>query len=209
MLFDEIMVGKSYRKLEKILRIISEVNEAISLSNGHRNILTTVLDTLSEVFNADCGWVQMVSPADQRLVLAAHRGFIGIMQWEISSSESTQDFGNLVARFGHKIVVSHLSRQDTVDLKSFRMARLRSLVAVPITTYRTSGVLGIASSKKNQFGQDSAELLAVIASMIGTALDKAKLYERINSQQGSKALPREAIRQFLPQQKAKVINELS
>ncbi len=180
---------ESYKKPEKILRIISEVNEAISLSNGHRNVLATVLDTLSEVFNADCCWVQLVSPADQRFILGAHRGFTGVMEWEISSSESAQDLGNLVARFGHKIVISHLSHQDTVDLKSFRMARLRSLVAVPITTYRTSGLLGIASHKKKQFGQDCADLLAVTAGMIGAALDKANLYGQANSQD-NKALPR-------------------
>jgi GAF domain-containing protein len=179
---------ESYKKPEKILRIISEVNEAISLTNGHRKILVTVLDTLSEVFNVDCCWVQLVSPVDQRFVLGAHRGFTGVMEWEISSSESAQDLGNLVARLGHKVVISHLSRQDTVDLKSFRMARLRSLVAVPIRTYRTSGLLGIASHMKKQFGQDCADLLAVTASMIGAALDKANLYGQADSQD-NEALP--------------------
>lgn len=174
-------MAESYKKPDKILRVISEVNEAISVSNGHRNVLTTVLDSLSEAFKVECCWVQRVNPTSQKLVLASQRGFTPAMKWELNTSDAGQYFNNLVSRYGHKIVVHHLSRQNEVDLKSFRMARLRSLVAVPITTYRIGGILGMASHKKKQFGQDTAELLAVIAGMIGTALEKAELYERASS----------------------------
>jgi GAF domain-containing protein len=174
-------VAESFKKPDKILRVISEVNEAISVSNGHRNVLTTVLDTLSEAFKVECCWVQRVNPASQKLVLASQRGFTPAMKWELNTSGAGQYFNNLVSRYGHKVVVHHLSRQHDIDLKSFRMARLRSLVAVPITTYRIGGILGMASRKKKRFGQDTAELLAVVAGMIGTALEKAELYERASS----------------------------
>jgi len=174
-------VAESFKSPEKILRVISEVNEAISVSNGRRNVLTTTLDTLSEAFEVECCWVQRIDPTTQKLVLASHRGFTRMMQWELNSSDAGQYFNNLVSKYGHKIVVHHLSRQNKVDLKSFRMARLRSLVAVPITTYRIDGVLGMASRKKKQFGQDAAKVLAVVAGMIGTALEKAELYERASS----------------------------
>jgi len=171
-------VSDSFKKPDKIFRIISEINEAISLSNGNHNVLGTALDALAENFKVRCCWVQLFRPQDQRLVLAAQRGFTGAMRWELGTSAAAQDLGNRVAVYGHKIVVPHLSRQDAIDLKSFRMARLRSLVAVPMTTYRTSGVLGIASAREKRFGQDAAELLTVIAGMLGTALEKAELYER-------------------------------
>ena len=175
------VVAESYKKPDKILRVISEVNEAISVSNGRRNVLATVLDTLSETFKVECCWVQRVNPTSQKLVLASQRGFTPAMKWELNTSDAGQHFNNLVSRYGHKVVVHHLSNQQKIDLKSFRMARLRSLVAVPITTYRIGGILGMASPKKKQFGQDTAALLAVIAGMIGTALEKAELYERASS----------------------------
>jgi GAF domain-containing protein len=187
-------VSDSFKKPDKIFRIISEINEAISLSNGNHNVLGTALDALAENFKVKCCWVQLFRPDDQKLVLAAQRGFTGAMRWELGTSAAAQEFGNLVAVYGHKIVVPHLSRQAEVDLKSFRMARLRSLVAVPMTTYRTSGVLGIASGREKRFGQDAAELLTVIAGMLGTALEKAELYER--ARQEEKVPPPDTVREI-------------
>ncbi len=181
-----------------MLKIISEINEAISLTNGNNSVLTAALDALAESLKVSCCWVQLIRPEDQRLVLAAQRGFTGAMRWEIGTSAAAQDLGNRVAVYGHKIVVPHLSRQDAVDLKSFRMARLRSLVAVPMTTYRTSGVLGIASAREKRFGRDAAELLAVIAGMLGTALEKADLYERATRPE-AKAPPPDTRKQIFPQ----------
>jgi len=194
-------VAESFKKPDKIFRIISEVNEAISLSNGNHSVLTTALDALAEVLKVNCCWVQVIRPEDQRLVLAAQRGFTGAMRWEMGTSPTAQDLGNLIALYGHKIVVPHLSRQDAVDLKSFRMARLRSLVAVPMTTYRTSGVLGIASAREKRFGQDAAELLTVIAGMLGTALEKAELYERVTRHE-KKVPPPDTVRQIFPGHRA-------
>jgi GAF domain-containing protein len=194
-------VSESFKKPDKILKIIREVNEAISLSNGNQNVLTTALDALTEVLKVKCCWVQLIRPQDQRLVLAAQRGFTGAMRWEISTSPTAQELGNRIAVYGHKIVVPHLSRQNAVDLKSFRMARLRSLVAVPMTTYRTSGVLGIASAREKRFGQDAAELLTVIAGMLGTALEKAELYERVAGHE-AKAPPPDAVPPIFPKYRA-------
>jgi GAF domain-containing protein len=174
-------VGDSHKKPETILRIVSEVNEAIAVSNGRLNVLTTILDTISEQFRVPCCWVQRVNPADQRLVLASHRGFTRNMIWELNTSKAGRHFNDLVSRYGHKVVIPHLSRQHEIDLKAFRMARYRALVAVPITTYRIGGILGMASYKKKRFSNDTAELLAVIAGLTGTAMEKVELYERFPS----------------------------
>lgn len=174
-------MADSYKKPETILRIISEVNEAVSVSNGHRNVLTTVLDTVSEQFGVACCWVQRVNPADHRLLLASHRGFTRRMIWELDSSDSGWHFNDLVSRYGHKVAIPDLSAQSEINLKSFCMAGYRSLVAVPITTYRIGGILGMASRQEKQFGQDAAQLLAVVAGMVGTALEKAELLERASN----------------------------
>jgi GAF domain-containing protein len=173
-----LIVADSHKKPETILRIISEVNEAISVSNGHRNVLTTILDAISEQFRVPCCWVQRINPADQRLYLASHRGFTRTMIWELDSSDSGWHLNDLVSRYGHKVVIPNLSDQSEINLKSFCMAGYRSLVTVPITTYRISGILGMASRREKQFGQDTAQLLAVVAGMAGTALEKAELLER-------------------------------
>lgn len=160
------------------LPIISEVNETLALSNERRQLLEMVLDTLLEVLEVDCCWVQLLDLESCELQLAAHRGFTPDMEREIGSSGLKPSLTNQVSGLGYKIVIPDLSNDKDHGLASFVKAKLRSLVAVPLMTYHTQGVMGIASRDTEQFHTETAELLKVIASLVGTALDKADLYQR-------------------------------
>jgi len=169
----------NYKKPEDIFFIISAVSEVLSVSNEPQQLRDMVLDTLLEVLKIDCCWVQSLNLESRKLWLAAHRGFTPDMEREIGSMDLGQNFGNQVAGLGHKIVIPDLSQDTEYGLTSFSKAGLRSLVAVPIRTYRTQGVMGIASRAKRQFPAEMSELLTVIASLVGVALDKADLFQRI------------------------------
>jgi hypothetical protein len=158
--------------------IISAVNEALALSNERQQLLEMVLDTLLEVLEVDCCWVQLLDLGSHELQLVAHRGFTPDMEREIGSPGLGLDFTNQISGLGYKIIIPDLSHDKDHVLTSFINAELRSLVAVPLRTYHTQGVIGIASKGKQWFNAEAAELLMVIASMVGTALDKADLYQR-------------------------------
>ena len=168
-----------YKKPEKIFFILSAVSEVLSMSNEPQQLLDMTLDTLFEVLKIDCCWVQLLSLESRKLWLAAYRGFTPEMKHEIGSMHLGQSFGNQVAGLGHKIVIPDLSRDSERGLSSFSKAGFRSLVAVPMRTYRVQGVLGIAFRTKKRFLTQVTELLTVIASLIGVALDKANLYQRM------------------------------
>jgi len=167
-----------YKKPEKIFFILSAVSEVLSMSNEPQQLLDMTLDTLFEVLKIDCCWVQLLSLESRKLWLAAYRGFTPEMKHEIGSMHLGQSFGNQVAGLGNKIVIPDLSRDSERGLSSFSKAGFRSLVAVPMRTYRVQGVLGIAFRTKKRFLTQVTELLTVIASLIGVALDKANLYQR-------------------------------
>lgn len=167
-----------YNKTDKIFSIISEVNEVLSVSNEPQQLLDMILDTLFEVLKIDCCWVQLFSLESRKLWLAAYRGFTPDMKREIGSTDLEHSFAHQVAGLGHKISISDLSRDREYGLSSLSKTGLRSLVVVPLATYRIQGLMGIASLSKTRFPAEVSKLLMVIAGLVGTALSKADLYQR-------------------------------
>jgi len=176
-------MADDYSRTDKIFFIISEVSEALSLSNEPQQILDMVLDTLLEVLNIDCCWVQLLSLENRELRLAAYRGFTPDMKREMGSVDLGQSFGNQVAGLGHKIIIPDLPIDREYGLSSFSKAGYRSLVAVPLMTYHIQGVMGISTRNRQRFHAEITELLMVIARLVGMAIDKADLYQRTLAQE--------------------------
>jgi len=148
----------------------------LSLSNEPQRLLNMTLDTLAQVLEIECCWVQTINTAEWSLHLAAERGFSSGMRREIAAVEMGHGFGRQVVGAGNSIVIPDLSRDGRYGLSSFRAAGYRWLVAAPLMTYRVHGLLGVASRHKKRLRKETADLVAVIAGLIGTALNKAGLY---------------------------------
>jgi len=154
----------------------------LALSNRPQQLIEMVLDELLHLLKVDYGWVQLVGPEDRNLRLVASSGGTVEMTQLAGWTDSHADLGEQVI-IGSKVVVPDLSRNSTDGLASFALAGFRSLVAVPIRTYRTQGVIGVASRTKNHLSTEVGELLMTIAGLVGTTLNVAEL--------GSIALDRE------------------
>jgi len=136
------------------------------------------LDTLAQVLKTECCWVQTINSRKHSLHLAANRGFTPEMQQEISAMDMSQPFSEQIVGLGNEIIIPDLSNDGSYGLSSFRSAGYKWLVAVPLMTYRVHGVLGIASRNKKRLRKETADLVMVIAGLIGTALNKAELSQK-------------------------------
>ena len=170
-------MSDGYRDADKLLSIISEVNDVLSLSNQPQNILDMVLDALLKLLKVDCCWVQLYQSENHVLQITACRGFTKEMKREIDSMDFDHSLAHQVAALGYDISLSDLSRDKKYRLSSFSKAGFRSVVAVPLMTYRVEGVMGIASSEK-RCPSGIGKLLAVIAGLVSSALIKAYLYQQ-------------------------------
>jgi transcriptional regulator with GAF, ATPase, and Fis domain len=171
-------MSDDYRNTNQVLSIISEVNEVLALSNQPQNLLDMVLDALLELLKIDCCWVQLYQAESHSLQLGACRGFTQDMKQEIDSMDFEHSLAHQVAALGYQVSISDLSRNGKYGLSSFSEAGLRSVVAVPLMTYRIQGVMGIASLSKKRFSTGAGKLLITIAGLVSTALSKAYLYQR-------------------------------
>jgi len=172
------IVASHYKKPEKIFSVINAVSEALSLSNEPQRLLDMVLDTLLEVLEINCCWVQLLDSETRKLSLACYRGFTPDMKREIDSTDSGWNLSSLAAGVGQRIVIPDLSAETDYDLSSFKKAKLRSLVIVPLRNYRLLGVMGIASRTKKGFSAEVTDLFVLVTSLVSVALDKANLYQR-------------------------------
>lgn len=146
----------------------------LALSSKPQQLIEMVLDELLNLLRVDYGWVQMVDSEDHALQLVASRGSTAEMTRVVGWSDSHANLGERVV-VGSKVVVPDLSRNSTDGLASFNRAGFRSLVAVPIRTYRTQGVIGVASRTENHLDAEMAELLMTIAGLVGATLNVAEL----------------------------------
>jgi signal transduction protein with GAF and PtsI domain len=150
----------------------------LSLSNEPQKLLNMTLDTLSQVLKTECCWVQTINARKRSLHLAANRGFSSEMQLEMSAMDMNHRFSEQIVGLGNGIVIPDLSNDGRYGLSSFQAAGYKWLVAVPLMTYRVHGVLGIASRNKKRLRKETADLVMVIAGLIGTALNKAGLSQK-------------------------------
>lgn len=165
------------------MSIISEVSETLALTNEPGQLLETALDTLTELLNTDCCWIQLVSLGSAKLPVVACRGFTPDMRREMASMNLGHRFSNEIIGLGHSIAIPKLSQDGNYGIPVFEKSGFRSLVAVPIMTYRIHGVIGVAYRVRRKFSEDFTQLLAVIANLIGMSLNKSMLYQQLVAKQ--------------------------
>ena len=161
-------------KNREIFSIINEVSYVLALSNEPQQLIEMVLDKLLHLLGVDYGWVQLVGSADRNLRMVASRGSTPEMTGMVGLTDSQRILGERVV-VGLKVVIPDLSRDGRDGLSSFGLAGLRSLAAVPIRTYHTHGVIGVASRAKKYIDNEVAELLMTVAGLVGATLNVAEL----------------------------------
>jgi hypothetical protein len=126
------------------------------------------------VLDLDSCWVQLLDPESRELRLAGSRGLTPAMERAAGLRDSEQGLSNRVV-MGHRAFIPDLSRDGAYGLSSFTEAGMRSIIAVPIRTYRTHGVIGIAGRSRRQFPPDATDLLTAVAGMLGATLNATEL----------------------------------
>jgi len=164
---------------KRILFIINEIVEALSLSNKTRQLLDTTLDTLMNTENIHSCWIQLLLPEKNKLKLAACRNFSKKMTSELNLLNSMEGIDGHVFGLGNNISISNLPNDTRFGLSSFVEAGLCSVAIVPLRTYHTRGILGVASRVRDYFNKDFIDVLLLIGNLVCAALDKANLYQRL------------------------------
>ncbi len=162
-------------KNRDILSIISEVSETLALTNKSQQLMEMTLDTMSRELKPDCCWIQLVNTGNDKLPLVASLGFSPDMNHEMNLLDKEHQFSHEIVGLGRNIVIPSLHRDGQYNIPIFRKSGFRSLLAVPIMTYRIHGILGIGYRSRMKFTGDFTHLITIIASLLGMSLNKSNL----------------------------------
>jgi signal transduction histidine kinase len=143
-------------------------------------ILNIALDTVLEIVNATTGGVLLFHGQTRKLSYRVYRGLSAkyVEQMEMSLGEGV---AGKVAETGEPIVLENISRDPRAahpDLVSTE--GLGGFISVPLKAKdRVVGVMNIASHMPGKFSADDMFLLNSIGCQLGTAIEQARLYQRL------------------------------
>jgi signal transduction protein with GAF and PtsI domain len=178
MLYNNHGQGRRQGKIIKnreILSIISEVSETLALTNKPRQLTSMTLDTVSRELKADCCWIQLMNAGSDQLSLVASLGFSPDMKQGMNNMVKDHLFTNEIIGLGHNIVIPSLNRDGRYGIPFFTESGYKSLLAVPIMTYRVHGIMGIAYRSRIKISEEFTQLITVIANLLGMALHKSNV----------------------------------
>ena len=147
------------------------------MTEQHNLIVEAALDSVTETIAKDCSWIQLAKPVSNELNLVSSRNFTHEIRHEMSQMDMNHYLVKEVVGLGNRVIIPNLSMDGSYGMAMFEKAGFYSLIAVPITTHKILGIMGAAYKSRKRFSNDFPQLLAVIANLIGMALNKNVIAE--------------------------------
>ncbi|HEY78967.1 MAG TPA: GAF domain-containing protein [Dehalococcoidia bacterium] len=172
----ESQILRRHYQLSTLSRISSVVTERQDLDT----ILRNALDSVLELINADIGGILLWDEETKTLRYRVYRGLSPSHAQEIQLSPGEGVAGR-VAQTGEPILLDDIS-QDPRNARpvSIRAEGIRGFVSIPLKSKaKVVGVMNVASHAVGKFGADDVSLLSSIGDYLGTAVEQASLYTRL------------------------------
>jgi len=162
------------------LSILNHVSSTVSGLWDLDTILRIALDNVLELIDSDIGGILLLDEETKTLSYRVQRGLSAkyVEETRIPFGES---IAGKVAQVGEPMVLEDISKDARVTRPDLVLAEgLRGFVSIPLKTKdKVTGVMNIASHVPKRFGADDVSLLSSIGDYLGTAIEQARLYDRL------------------------------
>jgi two-component system NtrC family sensor kinase len=161
----------------KELSVFNAFARILTLHPDIGEILRATISMLLDHMGADKGWIYLMDEGTAELIPAAHVGFTGEQMHDISRLKPGESLTGKTFTSGRPLLVQDASADPRVK---FRDLGIGSMVCVPITSKgKILGVLGIASARVSAFSSMDIQLLSIIGSQLGVAIENTKLISQL------------------------------
>ena len=162
------------------LLALSRISSAVSGLHDLDTILKTALDNVLELVNSDIGGILLLDEETKTLSYRVQRGLSAkyVEETRIPLGESV---AGKAAEAGEPIILEDISKDPRITRRDLVLAEgLRGFVSIPLKTKdKVTGVMNIASHVANRFAADDVSLLKSIGDYLSTAIEQARLYDRL------------------------------
>jgi len=162
------------------LLALNHISSAVSGLHDLDTILKTAMDNVLELVNSDIGGILLFDEETNTLTYRVQRGLSAkyVEETHISLGES---IAGQAAKNGEPIIVEDITKDPRITRPDIVLAEgLRGFVSIPLKAKdKVTGVMNIASHMVNRFASDDVSLLKSIGDYLGTAIEQARLYDRL------------------------------
>lgn len=162
--------GRRIQEQEALIAVATAVSQSLRLDE----LLEIVLEKVLEVSRRDRVSIRLKDPDTGKVTLVAHRGF---SQQEIDTLRGIvkHQITDQVFASGTPIVIN--SRSEASPSQSL-LPHSESVAWIPIKSgVKVVGILGVAASRLVPFSQSEVDLFQAIGSVIGVAIENARLFD--------------------------------
>ena len=163
------------------LLALSHISSAVRGLWDLNAVLRITLDNVLEILNGVTGGIMLIDEKTQTLKYRVHRGLSDRYADQIEVKLGEGITGK-VAESGNPILLEDISKDPrTAHPSLVNIEGLKGFISVPLKSKdKVVGVMNIASHQAGRFGADDVSLLNSIGNYIGTAIEQAKLYQRLD-----------------------------
>ncbi len=163
------------------LLILSRVSAAVSGLGDLDAVLRVGLDKTLEYMEGVAGGIMLL---DRHSSLLHYRVYRGLSEEyaEKMQLKMGEGLAGRVAQTGRAVLVDDISQEpDAARPRLIDMEGLRAFISVPLRSKeRVLGVMNCASRMPRHFTRRDMHLLHSLGDQLGTAVDQAQLYEKLN-----------------------------
>jgi len=172
--------GTETEKYYHNLLALSRVSAAISGLLNLDAILKIGLDNVLNIMNGTVGGIMLLDESNQTLSYCCYHGLSAKYAEEMRLNLG-EGIAGKVAQSSRSVLLEDISSEPNaarIDLIS--LEGLRAFISVPLRAKdNVLGVMNVASHVPHRFTKEDVHLLHSIGDQLGTAIEQARLYERL------------------------------
>ena len=162
------------------LAILNDVAQTVNESLNLELLSRRAMDKLLQITTTDCGELYLVDEQSRELVHTLHAG-VSTEGLKLDPGLLTNNGMNEIIQTNGPVIIPDLKNGDAPAV-ALASAGFRSLAIVPLKSRSgVVGVVGLFSFKPDHFKLNEASLLSNIGNQIATAIENARLYEKVQA----------------------------
>ena len=170
---------QTIKENEKRLSALNSITTAISRLSSLDEIINTAADKIMEVIDIDGLLVFLLEEETDELVIKAYRGVSDELARQKDKLKVGEGFNGWVAQTGEPAVIEDSSTDPRLSREIVRNEGIISQFIVPLVSRdKVVGTLSVISRTVRHFVREEQQLLQLIGTELGVAVEKAELDEQ-------------------------------
>jgi PAS domain S-box-containing protein len=170
---------QTIRENEKRLSVLHSITTAINQLSSLDEIINTAADKIIEAVDVDGLLVFLLEEDSGELVVKAYRGVSDDFARQVNKLKVGEGFNGWVAQTGEPAVIEDSSTDPRLSREIVRNEGVVSQFIVPLVSRgKVVGTLSVISRTVRHFVREEQQLLQLIGTELGVAMEKAELDEQ-------------------------------